>query len=50
MPLQEQSMYLEDWIGLKTLDERGAIHFLLIPGEHVHKLTILRITNLSLPL
>lgn len=27
MPYNEQPLYTEDWIGLRTLDEAGKVHF-----------------------
>jgi len=35
LPLRESQLYLEDWIGLKALDESGKLHFLEHPGDHV---------------
>ena len=35
LPLSESSLYQEDWIGLKTLDEEGKLHFYTVPGHHV---------------
>ena len=35
LPLRESQIYLEDWIGLKALDESGRLHFLDHPGDHV---------------
>merc|ERR1711887_365327 len=35
VPLKESPLYTEDWIGLKTLDERGALHFLEVEGDHL---------------
>ena len=34
LPLRESQLYLEDWIGLKALDESGRLHFLEHPGNH----------------
>ncbi|XP_064616130.1 lysosomal thioesterase PPT2-A-like [Liolophura sinensis] len=35
--MKNQPWYIHDWFGLKTLDQRGAIHKYEIPGvEHVH--------------
>jgi len=36
IPLQQQPTYTEDWIGLKTLDEAGKLHFETSPFEHMH--------------
>lgn len=34
-PLRSRQIYNEDWIGLKTLDRRGGLHFRSTPGEHM---------------
>ena len=31
----ETALYIEDWIGLKTLDEAGKLDFLVCPGGHL---------------
>lgn len=35
MPLRMRPMYTEDWLGLKKLDEKGALKFRVAPGEHM---------------
>jgi palmitoyl-protein thioesterase len=35
VPMELQPLYTEDWIGLRTLDERGAVVFATCPGEHM---------------
>ncbi|KAH0599515.1 hypothetical protein MHUMG1_02303 [Metarhizium humberi] len=35
-PLKERKMYKEDWLGLKTLDRKGALSFRTIKGDHMH--------------
>ncbi|KAI1006076.1 hypothetical protein K3495_g2150 [Podosphaera aphanis] len=35
IPLRERQMYKEDWLGLKALDERGALKFESTPGPHM---------------
>ena len=35
LPLRESALYLEDWIGLKQMDEAGKLHFYDIPGGHL---------------
>lgn len=35
VPMEEQDMYTHDWIGLKALDERKALHLERCPGEHM---------------
>ncbi|KAF2160788.1 hypothetical protein M409DRAFT_28671 [Zasmidium cellare ATCC 36951] len=35
VPLRERRMYKEDWLGLKVLDERGALVFRSHPGDHM---------------
>lgn len=34
--LRDHPIYKEDWIGLKALDERHALHLIKLPGLHVH--------------
>jgi len=34
--LQETPLYTEDWLGLRTLDETGRLHFLNLPGGHMN--------------
>ncbi|KAH6605422.1 palmitoyl thioesterase [Trichoderma cornu-damae] len=34
-PLRKQTLYKEDWIGLRQLDERGGLRFRSITGEHM---------------
>jgi len=35
VPMRMQPLYVEDWIGLKTLDERGAVVLETCEGEHM---------------
>lgn len=35
IPLPLQPLYTEDWIGLRTLDERGKLHLEHCPGAHM---------------
>lgn len=35
VPMRLQPLYTEDWIGLRALDERGAVHLESCPGEHM---------------
>lgn len=35
VPMRLQPLYTEDWIGLRALDERGAVHLETCPGEHM---------------
>ncbi|KAH7926689.1 alpha/beta-hydrolase [Leucogyrophana mollusca] len=35
VPMRLQPLYAEDWIGLRTLDERGAVTLATCPGEHM---------------
>ncbi|OWZ59372.1 palmitoyl-protein thioesterase [Cryptococcus neoformans var. grubii Br795] len=35
IPLHEQPLYKEDWIGLKDLDEKGGLRLEHCPGEHM---------------
>ncbi|OAQ65909.1 palmitoyl-protein thioesterase precursor [Pochonia chlamydosporia 170] len=34
-PLKERKLYKEDWLGLKALDNKGALSFRTIDGEHM---------------
>ncbi|KAH9956956.1 alpha/beta-hydrolase [Lactifluus volemus] len=36
VPMREQPLYTEDWIGLRTLDESGRIVFQSCESEHMH--------------
>jgi palmitoyl-protein thioesterase len=33
--MKQQPLYLEDWIGLRALDEAGRVKLLLCEGEHM---------------
>lgn len=35
LPYNETSLYTEDWIGLKKLDEEGKVDFLSVEGDHL---------------
>ncbi|KAL3427517.1 Palmitoyl-protein thioesterase 1 [Phlyctema vagabunda] len=35
IPLRERAIYTEDWIGLKTLDKKGALEFKSTEGGHM---------------
>lgn len=35
VPMRLQPLYTEDWIGLRTLDERGAVVMVTCPGRHM---------------
>ncbi|PPQ98444.1 hypothetical protein CVT24_004123 [Panaeolus cyanescens] len=35
IPMKQQPLYVEDWIGLRTLDERGRISLASCKGEHM---------------
>ncbi|KAI8047582.1 Alpha/Beta hydrolase protein [Gilbertella persicaria] len=35
IPLQNRTMYTNDWLGLKSLDDTGRLEFLVCPGQHV---------------
>ncbi|EMD32081.1 hypothetical protein CERSUDRAFT_119066 [Gelatoporia subvermispora B] len=35
VPMRMQPLYTEDWIGLRELDERGAVHLDTCEGEHM---------------
>jgi palmitoyl-protein thioesterase len=36
IPMRLQPLYTEDWIGLRELDERGAVVLETCEGEHMH--------------
>ena len=36
LPLRESQIYIEDWIGLRELDETGRLVTLFTEGSHVH--------------
>ena len=36
IPMQQQPIFTQDWIGLQTLDKRGAIVTKTCPGDHMH--------------
>ncbi|KAG5918256.1 hypothetical protein E4U53_004107 [Claviceps sorghi] len=33
--LRDRAMYKEDWLGLRALDEKGALKFRTVPGDHM---------------
>ncbi|KAL3497551.1 hypothetical protein ACH5RR_040283 [Cinchona calisaya] len=35
LPLQKTRLYIEDWIGLKTLDKTGRLKLISVPGYHL---------------
>ena len=35
LAFNETQLYIEDWIGLKTLDDTGRLDFLSSPGDHL---------------
>jgi palmitoyl-protein thioesterase len=35
VPLDEQRLYTEDWIGIKALEDNGRMIFEHCPGEHM---------------
>ncbi|GAB4835021.1 hypothetical protein Ancab_033288 [Ancistrocladus abbreviatus] len=35
LPPQKTNLYIEDWIGLKTLDDAGRVQFVSVPGNHL---------------
>lgn len=36
LPLAEQPLYTEDWLGLQALDQQGKLVFAEVPGAHMH--------------
>jgi len=35
VPMRQQPLYVDNYIGLRSLDERGAIAFVTCPGKHM---------------
>merc|ERR1711953_173273 len=35
IPMQNTTLYTEDWIGLKTLDQQGKLHLMSVKGDHL---------------
>lgn len=35
IPMRKQPLYLEDWIGLRKLDEKGGVTLKICKGEHM---------------
>jgi len=35
LPVQKTDLYKEDWIGLKSLDEAGKLHFMSVEADHL---------------
>jgi palmitoyl-protein thioesterase len=35
LPMRQQPLYKEDWVGLRTLDEAGKVHLSACDGEHM---------------
>lgn len=35
LPPQQTKLYIEDWIGLKTLDDAGRVKYVSVPGNHL---------------
>ncbi|CAL9132742.1 unnamed protein product, partial [Musa acuminata var. zebrina] len=35
LPPQQTTLYTEDWIGLKTLDDAGRVKFISVKGNHL---------------
>ena len=35
LPLQNTTLYKEDWIGLRSLDEAGKLHFMSVDADHL---------------
>jgi palmitoyl-protein thioesterase len=36
VPMRKQPLYVEDWIGLRTLDESGRVELVSCDGGHMH--------------
>jgi len=35
VPMEQQPIYIDDWIGLKTLNNAGKLQFVALPGNHL---------------
>ncbi|KZV53297.1 palmitoyl-protein thioesterase 1 [Dorcoceras hygrometricum] len=35
LPPQQTKLYMEDWIGLKSLDDAGRVEYVKVPGNHL---------------
>ncbi|KAJ4954137.1 hypothetical protein NE237_030969 [Protea cynaroides] len=35
LPAQQTALYVEDWIGLKTLEDAGKVKYISVPGRHL---------------
>lgn len=35
IPAQQTKLYIEDWIGLKTLDKAGRVKYISVTGDHI---------------
>jgi len=35
IPLQQSDLYIEDWIGMKTLDQQKKLQFFAVVGDHL---------------
>ncbi|XP_042505215.1 palmitoyl-protein thioesterase 1-like isoform X2 [Macadamia integrifolia] len=35
LPPQQTALYVQDWIGLKTLDDAGKVKYISVPGNHL---------------
>ena len=35
IPLQQSTLYTEDWLGLKQMDNNGQLVFMTSPGDHL---------------
>jgi len=46
VPLRQSKLYLEDWLGLRALDARGALKELSVDGDHLHFTTVWLIQNI----
>ncbi|KAK1400772.1 Palmitoyl-protein thioesterase 1 [Heracleum sosnowskyi] len=48
LPAQKTKLYIEDWIGLRTLDEAGKVKFITLPGRHL-KISLSEMKKYVLP-
>jgi palmitoyl-protein thioesterase len=40
IPLQNRTLYQQDWLGLKSLNDQGRLEFIVCPGQHVREIVV----------
>jgi len=46
--MEQQPIYIDDWIGLKTLNNAGKLQFVALPGNHL-QFTQADVENIFVP-